>query len=180
MEATDHPAPANWKDKNLNILEHPVVGVSWNDAKAYCEWAGKRLPTEAEWEKAARGGLIGMKYSWGDDVSNAHDKANIFSKNGNDIWTYTAPVGSYDSNGYGLFDMAGNAREWCEDIYDWGYYSKSPLRNPKGPDTGSQRVVRDGCWKYDASYLVVWKRQGRAPTSKYDEQGFRCARDAKP
>lgn len=160
--------------------DHPVVKVSWYGAVAYAEFYRKRLPTEAEWEKAARGGREGEKYPWGDDDSNAYEKANFSGSE--DGWANTAPVGRFPPNDFRVYDMAGNVQEWCSDIYDWGYYSISPPRNPKGPDTGSKHVYRGGGWTLNADYLSVAKRiGGRSPTdTHYDELGFRCAKDAAP
>ena len=124
--------------------KHPMIWVTWDDATAYAEWAGKRLPTEAEWEYAARGGLSGKRYPWDDEITDDH--ANYFGTGGKDKWEYCAPVGSLKPNGYGLYDMAGNVFELCSDWYDEDYYSNSPLRNPQGPSTGEWRVLRGGSW----------------------------------
>jgi iron(II)-dependent oxidoreductase len=131
MDATDYEAPSYWNDSKFNAPNHPVVGVSWDDAVAYANWAGKRLPTEAEWEKSARGGLVGKKYPWGDTLT--HDDANYSGTGGKDKWEHTSPVGSFASNGYGLYDMAGNVWEWCADWYFNNYYANSLKSNPKGP-----------------------------------------------
>ena len=130
---------------------YPMVCVSWNDATAYAEWAGKRLPTEAEWEYAARGGLVGKRYSRGDEIDRT--KAHYDGWNGGRGTTKN--VGSFEANGYGLYDMAGNVREWCQDRYEENYYSRSPAKNPPGPDTGSRRVLRGGSWSNAASTLRV-------------------------
>jgi formylglycine-generating enzyme required for sulfatase activity len=112
LKATGHPRPAFWENDRYNSPDQPVVGVSWDDAVAYCKWAGKRLPTEAEWEKAARGGADGRKFPWGDEEPKG--KAAF----GQDMNTgRPAPVGKYQPNGYGLYDMAGNVWEWCVDCF---------------------------------------------------------------
>ncbi len=177
MEATGHNPPEFWDDPKYNHPEQPVVGVSWDDANAYCKWAGKRLPTEAEWEKSARGGLIGKRFPWGDEPS--HDYANYAGTVGNDIWSGPSPVGSFAPNNYGLYDMAGNVFEWCADWYDKNYYSKSPKDNPKGPVSGTTKVVRGGGFGYTANNLRVSDRFGSYfPNRKYPLVGFRCAKDA--
>jgi sulfatase modifying factor 1 len=183
-----------WQDENYNSDNQPVVCVSWNDAKAYADWAGKRLPTEAEWEKAARGGLTGKKYVWGDEWPTSSKAGNIsdtstkkifkdwdlaFIGGYDDGYAYTAPVGKFTPNGYGLYDMSGNVWEWCADWYDPGYYAKSPKSNPKGPSSGELRVFRGGSWCYtDADNLRVATRGfDLDPSYNDDSVGFRCVQD---
>ncbi len=146
---------------------HPVNWVSWYAAKAYAEWAGKRLPTEAQWEKAARGGLVGMKYPWGDEITD--ENANYVDNEG-----VTTPVGSHPPIGYGLCDMTGSVWEWCADWYDENYYANSRGRNPTGPSSGEARVMRGGSWYNDPDFLRVAHRNCYVPATTDFRVGLRC------
>ncbi len=154
---------------NAQFAEYPVLYVSWNDAKTYCEWRGARLPTEAEWEKAARGGLEGKLYPWGDEIDCA--KANYnYSCIGD-----TSAVGSYAPNGYGLYDMAGNVWEWAADWYAADYYANSPADNPTGPASGEFRALRGGSWYFNGSTVRASNRFWYDPSVRNSSLGFRCA-----
>lgn len=172
------------RNSSLDGLEdHPVVHVSWNDANAYCEWAGRRLPTEAEWEYAARGGLAEAKYPWGDDEVDARRwRMNIFQgqfpqhNTGDDGWHTTAPVRSFEPNGFGLWQTVGNVWEWCQDWYDPIYYSASPAASPTGPDSGTVKVLRGGSYLCHTSYCNRYRNSARSSNtidSSMGNAGFR-------
>ena len=172
---------------NADFAEYPVMFVSWNAAISYCEWRGARLPTEAEWEKAARGGLEGQQYPWADKfdgtLANYCDSSCTLKysvSDFNDGYIDTAPVGAYPSNGYGLYDMAGNLWEWTTDWFDPDYYGISPESNPTGSEKGITRVVRGGSWNSLSATLPVSYRASNFVSGTYDFLGFRCVRDVFP
>ncbi len=187
---------ADWRhpegpETNIAVRsDHPVVHVSWDDAQAYCSWSGTRLPTEAEWEVAARGGAEGHPFPWGDDLEpNGVHRMNVFqgefpgSDTGADGYIGTAPVGAFEPNGHGLYNVTGNVWEWCADWLDLGYYRVSPVRSPKGPATGSARVQRGGSYLCHASYCRRYRvsaRFGSSPDSSTGNVGFRVAADIVP
>jgi formylglycine-generating enzyme required for sulfatase activity len=184
MKATGHAAPAYWDDPRLSKPEQPVVGVNWYDASSFCEWKGKRLPTEAEWERAAKGPDGNEHYPWGHTLDET--KANYGQKVG-----MTTAVDSYPSgvSGYGAFNMAGNVFEWVTDWYDPTYFTVSPALNPQGPATGLNfanqgpvKVLRGGSWLAPSSSLHTSHRFWNQPeNNSYGVGlGFRCAQPASP
>ena len=155
--------------------DHPVVNVSWFDATVFCEFMGGRLPTEAEWEYAARGGNADAIYPWGNEYSG--DQANGRGMQGRDRWERSAPVGSFPPNGFGLFDMIGNVWEWTSSVY-----RPYPIKRrwTRRPASRKARVVRGGSWYDDPQDLRVSIRNDDSPADRDDDLGFRCARDGSP
>jgi len=167
-------------------MDHPVVQISWQDAQCYCQWAGKRLPTEAEWEYAARGGLEQNKYCWGDELTpDGKHRCNIWQgtfpnqNTAEDGYAWTAPARSFKANGYGLYNMAGNVWEWCSDWFspDWHNPATPATReNPMGPASGERRVMRGGSFRCHVSYCNRYRvaaRTANTPDSATTNLGFR-------
>ncbi|MBO1004000.1 formylglycine-generating enzyme family protein [Pseudogracilibacillus auburnensis] len=168
-------------------LDHPVIHISWNDAQAYCNWSGKRLPTEAEWEFAARGGLEQKKYPWGDNlIVDGKHRCNIWQgefpvKNTKrDGYIGTCPVDRFLPNGYDLYNVAGNVWEWCNDWFTPNYHSSGDTYNPKGPESGTNKSMRGGSYLCHKSYCNRYRvaaRSSNTPDSSTGNIGFRCVGD---
>ena len=166
--------------------DHPVVHVSWTDALAYCTWSGTRLPTEAEWEYAARAGIHGATFPWGDELEpDGMHMMNVFQgsfpdeNTGADGYTGTAPVDAFPPNGFGLWNMTGNVWEWCNDWFSPTYYDNSPRDDPPGPESGAQRVMRGGSYLCHDSYCRRYRvsaRSSNSPDSSTGNLGFRVVR----
>jgi formylglycine-generating enzyme required for sulfatase activity len=176
LSATKAAAPPCWTDANFNDPKMPVVAVSWFEAADYCDWLSKatgktyRLPTEAEWERAARGGAEGLAYTWGDAPP---EMVPDYAKR----WkTGPEPVGLYAANAYGLYNVGENVHEWCADWYDGSFYSHSPERNPRGPTGGSRRASRGGSWRHHIKVTRTAARSSIPPEFKYADYGFRVSR----
>ncbi len=184
VKSTGYESYSNWSLYNKpQYQDHPVMNTTYRDVVFYCKWAGVTLPTEAQWEKAARG-VDGRMYPWGNqwdpnkcnnsqmkDPSLIKKMANMYNGRG------TLPVGSvlYDCSPYGVMDMAGNVREWCFDWYSPTYYKVSPYKNPVGPSKGSERVVRGGSWSLPPKWCRTSARWSGSLNSIMDNYGFRCA-----
>ena len=179
LTATLVAPPPFWRDENLNHPQQPVTGVSWNEANGYCDWlslqTGRpfRLPTEAEWELAARGGLEQKQFSWGDDPPQSlPDYATRWQ-------TGPESVARYAPNAFGLFDIGDNVHEWCHDWYDPNYYASSPDRNPQGPETSPmqppRKSSRGGSWRHHIKVSRCSARSSIPPQFQYADYGFRVA-----
>lgn len=203
VRGADWRHPGGPRSSITDLQNHPVVHVSWNDANAYCEWADARLPTEAEWEYAARGGLVGSRFPWGDDLTprgrwglNVWQGRFPHQNTLDDGHLTTAPVRSYKPNAYGLHQMVGNVWEWCHDAFEPDYYRQSPLDDPRGPtpvattdddiNDGAEpeqwRVMRGGSYLCHDSYCYRYRVAARSRNTQGSATanlGFRCARDSK-
>jgi formylglycine-generating enzyme required for sulfatase activity len=164
-KATGAPVPPFWFESGFADPGQPVVGLSWTEAVAFAEWSGARLPTEAEWEKAARGGLDEARYPWGDDRPTM-------------MFKRPPRVGETPRNALGLTDLSGVCHEWCADWFGEGYYVESPDRNPRGAATGTRRVSRGGAWRHADPWSPVGHRSSLPPHLRYSDYGVRLARDA--
>jgi serine/threonine-protein kinase len=181
------PKPPSF-DANWTLTDHPMVDVTWVEASSYCASAGGRLPTEAEWEYAARGGVEDTIFPWGNRPS--HELANFGegtnrddekgAVEGRDQWMNTSPVASFPANKFGLFDMIGNVSEWCADWYSPTYYSHSPAIDPQGPGSGTTRAVRGGSWKSPPKFMRAGYRWNRPPDERGWTSGFRCVVNTLP
>ena len=171
VAATKRAAPYHWVDGKppADLLTAPAFNVTWNDAVDYCKWQGKRLPTEAEWEKAARGGKEGLDYP----LSNKIDATSARYAN----TAGPLPVGKFPPNDYGLHDMIGNVAEWCSDWFDEKYYENSPIENPRGPTAGSLHVARGGGFNYPPLDLRCAFRVTVETTYRNRSYGFRVVRE---
>lgn len=177
--------PGGRRSSTEDTQDHPVVHISWNDAIAYCAWAGRRLPTEAEWERASRGGIEAAAYPWGDllrDPTSGSWQCNIWQGNFpswntvEDGWATTAPAATFAPNGFGLWQTVGNVWEWCSDWYSPNYYALSSGADPQGPDRGSRRVLRGGSYLCHDSYCNRYRNSARSsntPNSSMGNAGFR-------
>ncbi|MBT5831974.1 MAG: formylglycine-generating enzyme family protein [Candidatus Latescibacteria bacterium] len=169
LETANRKAPRYWNDPKYNADKQPVVGVTYEDAKAYCQSQGKRLPTEAEWERAARGPHSRL-FPWGDrfDAERTNTRETKHRR--------PSPVGSYPNGASpeGVFDMSGNVWEWCHDWFDKEYYGQTSTKNPKGPASGKKRIIRCGGWT--APHTDMAHRRGEKPNKTYPSLGFRCAK----
>jgi formylglycine-generating enzyme required for sulfatase activity len=167
-----------FEDDQSKLLqsEFAAMSMSWDEATAYCKWAGKRLPTEAEWEKAGRGEGR-RKYAWGDTARTGRANANLDGSE--DGYRYLAPPGSFEAgrSPYGIYDMTGNVAEWVADSYDEHYYQKAPFRDPKGPDRADLKVVRGGSWRETEHTARLSKRFAAKAWRTDITIGFRCAND---
>ena len=166
--------PYHWLDGKMPqaLAEHPAYNVDWHDARAFCEWKGKRLPSEAEWERAARGKLEGARYPWGDQKPD-RNRVRFSTPEG------PAPVAQHPPNDFGLYDMAGGVAEWCQDWFNRTYYSNSPAENPKGPAEGMYRIVRGGAWSDGPNRLTVFFRNWIRPNQRTPNLGFRCVQEVR-
>jgi iron(II)-dependent oxidoreductase len=171
LKATRRRPPPHWVRGEMPAGKerHPVANVSWEDASEYARWMGKRLPTEAEWERACRGLAEGSKYFWGERPPGKED-ARYGAVDG------PVATGQCRPNYFGLYDIAGNVWEWCADWYELGYYQKAPERNPRGPATGMYRVLRGGSWLDEPKFLTCAYRSWARPAEKSPNIGFRCAK----
>jgi formylglycine-generating enzyme required for sulfatase activity len=177
LDATGHDAPREWTNPRFAAADLPVVGVSWVDAAAYCAWRSRsgaplRLPTEAEWEHAARGGRDGERYPWGDAIPSWVPNAGRGPLQA--PWAVTLG----DPNRFGLYGIAANVHEWCADWHAADYYQHSPERNPTGPEAGLRRASRGGSWRHAFTISRSAARSKLDPTFRYTDYGFRVARDA--
>jgi sulfatase modifying factor 1 len=178
LEATGRVPPPYWGARDFCHPQQPVVAVSWFDSVTYCDWLSAmtgshyRLPTEAEWERAARGGIEGMDFPWGTDPPTSRPGYH-------DRWkTGPEPVAQSEPNAYGLFEMCENVHEWCSDWFAAGYYAMSPDRDPRGPETSNRKASRGGSWRHHVKISRCSARSSIPPEFQYADYGFRVVRDS--
>jgi formylglycine-generating enzyme len=176
VEAEQAPAPPFWSEAMFSDPEQPVVGVNWDEATSYCRWLSRRtgkefrLPSEAEWERAARSDRAGALYPWGDEPPSERPYVGYDLRTGG-----PQRVGSNPPNDFGLYDMSEGVHEWCSDYYDAGYYHYAPEKNPQGPCFGQRRVSRGGSWRHQIKFSRCAARSSLPPSFKYADYGFRVA-----